>query len=265
MKWQRLAAAICVYAGLTSRIPAAEYRSANFQVTADSAHIAREVAQAAEELRSTLARDWLDQPLETWNSRCSIRVESQKTGGSGWTSYRLLGGNVTRLGIRIQGPPERLLEYILPHEMTHAILVSALGTTLPRWADEGAAMLAESPSERFRQRLLVEQLLANGDLIPLSQILTLNKYPRDHASLKAFYAQSLLLADFLISRGGHARFLTFVKDGQADWDQAIQSHYDFENTNLLESAWSDWIVQTARDRKATVSRKPSANEHAVGD
>jgi hypothetical protein len=82
MKWQRLAAEICVCAGLCSRIPAAEFRSANFQVTADSADIAREVAQAAEELRSSLARDWLDQPLDTWNSRCSIRVESQKTGGS---------------------------------------------------------------------------------------------------------------------------------------------------------------------------------------
>ncbi len=250
MNWKQLAIIVLLPIGLNCPLSAAEFQTVNFQVTAESADIAQEIAESAEQLRSKLARNWLDQPLADWSFRCAICVSDLKAENNGWTSYRLLDGHVTRLGIRLNGPPERLLEYVLPHEVTHAILVSASGTMLPRWADEGAAMLAESAPERLRQRLLVEQLQSSGDLIPLSKILKFTEYPREYPQLQAFYAESLVLTDFLISRGGHARFLLFVKDGQTDWDRAIKQHYQLDDANALESAWKSWIVQTTRKRKA---------------
>jgi len=36
-----------------------------------------------------------------------------------------------------------ILKRVLPHEVTHAVLMLHFGRPIPRWADEGAAVLAE--------------------------------------------------------------------------------------------------------------------------
>ena len=127
---------------------AAEYQTQHFEVVADSVTVARDIGEAAEQSRSTLARSWLNRPLHEWNFRCRIEVDCREKEGSGWTNYRSAAGSVIHIGIEMQGSPERLMDYVLPHEITHAILVTALGKALPRWADEGAAMIAEAQSEQ---------------------------------------------------------------------------------------------------------------------
>jgi hypothetical protein len=232
--------------GLATSTFAARFQTANFVVTADSPVVAKAVAEEAEKWRAALAKHWLKQPLKDWPESCQIEVSTHRTGGSGWTSYGKLGGKTRPVGIQMQGPPDRLLEYVLPHELTHAVLVSALGEAMPRWADEGAAMLSESESQKLRQSLVARQLVDTGELIPIRQLIQMAEYPESKSRLHAFYAQSLTLTEFLISKGGHARFLEFVHDGRSEnWDLALSRHYQWESVEALQGAWSVWVHKNA--------------------
>jgi hypothetical protein len=232
--------------GVPTSAFAAKFQTANFEVTAESPEVAKAVAEEAEKWRATLARHWLKSPIEDWPEVCQIEVRIRRTGGSGWTSYEKLGGKLVGVGIELQGPPERLLEYVLPHELTHAVLVLALGEAMPRWADEGAAMLSESDSQKLRQKLLVKQLVQSGNAIPARQLLEMADYPASKSRLHAFYAQSQTLTEFLIARGGPRQFLKFVRDGRDEsWDLALSRHYKWENIEAMEGAWSEWLQKNA--------------------
>lgn len=249
MKWMIRTGSALMAWGIAWSLPAATYRSANFEVTADSADLAREIALEAEKWRATLASRWLNRPLAKWDDSCRIDVTTRLTGGTGWTDYHFLGGRLVRVGIRLEGPGERLLEYVLPHELTHAVLVTALGEALPRWADEGAAMLSESQSQKHRHRLRAHQLLKTGKLIPLGELLNTAEYPAKKSQLHAFYAESFTLCEFLIIKGGAVRFLEFVKDGHAEgWDRAILRHYKLQNAQALERAFSDSLQARIENR-----------------
>jgi hypothetical protein len=233
--------------GVATSAFGAEFQTANFVVTADSPTVAKAVAEEAETWRATLAKHWLEKPLKDWPETCRIEVSTHRTGGSGWTSYETFGGKTVPVGIQIQGPPDRLLEYVLPHELTHAVLVSALGEAMPRWADEGAAMLSESESQKHRQTLVAKQIVDSGEMIPVRQLLQMAEYPESKSRLHAFYAQSLTLTEFLIARGGRAQFLKFVQEGQSEsWDVALSRHYPWDNVEALEGAWSEWIQKSAK-------------------
>ena len=46
------------------------------------------------------------------------------------------------------------------------------------------------------------------------------------------------MSEFLVRRGGRAKFLEFVAQGQDDgWDKAAQNQYGYESVEGLESAW----------------------------
>ena len=248
-KWMIRAGSVLMALGFAWSLPAATYRSANFEVTADSAELAREFALEAEKWRATLARRWLNQPLAKWDDVCRIGVTTRLTGGTGWTDYHFLGGRLVRVGIRLEGPSERLLEYVLPHELTHAVLVTALGEALPRWADEGAAMLSESKSQKHRHRLRAHELLKAGNLIPLGELLETADYPAEKSQLHAFYAESFTVCEFLINKGGPVRFLQFVQDGHTDgWNRAILRHYKLQDAEALERAFSDSLQARIENR-----------------
>lgn len=236
--------------GVATSLSAAKFQTANFEVTAESSHLAQEIAQEAERCRTVLSRHWLDSPLTNWGFCCRIHVQSRKTEGTGWTTYKFRGETVTRADIRLQGPKDQLLEYVLPHELCHAVLVMAMGKPMPRWADEGAAMLSESESQKLRQRLLVEQLVRAGKVIPIAELLRIDEYPNDDSELHAFYAQSLTLSEFLIENGGRRRYLQFAQEGHLQgWDRSLDRHYQWKNCETLQEVWSQWVLKQAKTRQ----------------
>ena len=48
---------------------------------------------------------------------------------------------------QITGPKERLLNSVLPHEITHTVFAHYFKQPVPRWADEGGAVLSEDEIE----------------------------------------------------------------------------------------------------------------------
>ena len=117
----------------------ASHRTENFLVTAPTDRFAKTVAESAERYRRELAVEWLGHELPPWRDKCPIQVHvGPQYGAGGTTSFMFQNEAPFGWTMSIQGSPERILDSVLPHEVTHTIFATHFGCPLPRWADEGA-------------------------------------------------------------------------------------------------------------------------------
>ena len=111
-------------------------RSQHFVVTAATPQLAREVCEAAERFRHDLALEWLGRELPPWKDMCPIKVQvGPQLGAGGATCFTFVNGEPRDWSMEIQGSRERILDSVLPHEITHTIFATHFGRPLPRWAD----------------------------------------------------------------------------------------------------------------------------------
>jgi hypothetical protein len=222
----------------------ATYATPNFAVTAPSAEFAKQCADTAEYCRAQLAREWLGQTLRPWFRPCKVHVTVGQIGAGGATTFTFALGEVYGWNMNIQGTPERILDSVIPHEVSHTIFASYFRRPLPRWADEGAATLVEHESERRRQQALLHQVFHSPRRIPLQTLLSMKEYPSDMQGVLTLYAQGYSLADYLVQSGGKARYLSFLQfaHDHNNWNQAIQTHYGLPSVASLEDRWSSWVI-----------------------
>jgi hypothetical protein len=242
------AAASC---GTTSL--AAGYRTANFLVDAPTEALARKIGDAAEQYRHTLALEWLGSPLPRWSRPCPIKAQvAPHLGAGGATSFVFDRGEVFNWTMTIQGSEERILDSVLPHEVTHAIFASHFRRPLPRWADEGACTTVEHPVERARQHRLLIEFLTTQRGIAFPDMFAMREYPADVLPL---YAQGYSLARYLIDRGGRHKYVAFLAEGLAseDWSAALRTHYGVPTVAQMQLVWLDWVKQGCPAPPATIA------------
>jgi RNA polymerase sigma factor (sigma-70 family) len=211
------------------------YRTANFLVEAPTASIAKRIGEAAEHHRKEQALLWLGKEMPNWPEPCPLRVKVTVAGTGGATSFQYRDGKVVGQNMHLEGPLDRLLASALPHEVTHAVLAHSFGRPLPRWADEGGALLAEDEQEQRRHDKVLQEIVDSGRAIPLRRLLALQDFPED---VMAFYAESYSVTRFLVDASDRQTFLAFVAQGSRDgWDRAVKTHYGYSNVEELERAW----------------------------
>ena len=235
---------------------AASHRTANFLVSSDDPLLARQVAEEAERYRHQLAISWLGQELPRWQDICPIQVAAGKRlGAGGQTSFTFEGGRPGHWQMFVQGSRQRILDSVLPHEITHTILASHFGRPLPRWADEGASTTVEHISERRKQQHLLVQFLTNDRGIPFHRMYRIKEYPQD---VRPLYAQGYSLARYLVSHGGRRRFVDYLETGMegGDWDLATREHYGLSNLSQLQLAWNSWVQRGCPSPEKTLPRDP---------
>ena len=221
----------------------AKHVTPNFEVEAPTAAIAEKVALTAERCREELAIEWLGYTLPNWSKPCHVRVRVGQIGAGGATTFSFGGGEVFGWDMTVQGSLERILDSVIPHEVSHTIFACHFRRPLPRWADEGAATIAEEESERRRQQKLAEEVMPSKRRIPLRELLSITEYPKNMQHVLTLYAEGYLLADFLIQKGGKSRFLAFMQDAhESGWDASLRKHYEEESVESLESKWSQWVI-----------------------
>lgn len=229
-----LAAALVVSLG-------AGYRTTNFIVEAPTAELAEKIGKMAETYRRELAIDWLGSALQDWPSPCPIHAQvAPQLGAGGATSFMFDRGTVFGWQMNIQGSEERIIDSVLPHEVTHTIFASYFRRPLPRWADEGACTTVEHKSERGKQERMLIDFLKTGRGIAFSQMFVMTEYPQDILPL---YAQGYALARLLIDQKGKKEFLSYLKDGMSsdDWTSVTERHYGFKSLAVLQNSWLEWI------------------------
>ena len=232
----------------------ARQRSANFIVETPDPNFARQVSQAAEKFRHDLAIEWLGKAMPNWSQPCVMGVQvGQQLGAGGSTTFVFDRGEVFGWRMSIQGSRERILDSVLPHEITHMIYASHFRQPLPRWADEGGATSVEHASERTKHRNMLNQFLSTGRGIALGEMFAMTEYPHD---IMPLYAQGYSLAEFLIQNGGRRKYVEFLGDGlqSDDWRGAVERYYGIQNLSQMQNTWLAWVRQGSPLRPAVKSK-----------
>jgi hypothetical protein len=230
---------------------AAAYRTKNFTVDAPTPQLAKEIGDTAERCRRELAVEWLGRDLANWSQPCPIKARvAPHLGAGGATSFIFDGGRVFGWKMDIQGSRERVLDSVLPHEVTHTIFASHFRQPLPRWADEGACTTVEHRSEIAKQERMLIDFLKTRRGIPFSDMFAMKEYPHDVLPL---YAQGHSLAQYLIAQRGKRAFLNFLADGMQDenWPRALRAHYEFDHLLALQNSWLGWVRSGRPDIQPT--------------
>lgn len=221
----------------------ASYRTPNFIVEAPSQQMAQQIGQTAEKYRRELAVEWLGKSMPNWSQPCPITAQvGDHLGAGGATSFVFEHGDVFGWRMTIQGSLVRILDSVLPHEVTHTIFATHFRRPLPRWADEGACTTVEHPSEKQKQHTMLIEFLHTNRGIAFNRMFAMKEYPHDVMPL---YSQGYSVARFLVAQGGKRKFLDFLADGMADenWSRATRKYYGIQNLDTLQHTWLAWVRQ----------------------
>jgi hypothetical protein len=221
----------------------ASYRTPNYVIQTADPRLAETFGQAAEKFRHDLAIEWTGEAMPKWSQPCVITITvGPNLGAGGATTFMFDRGEVFGWRMNIQGSAQRVLDSVLPHEITHMVFATHFRAPLPRWADEGGATSVEDISERTKHKKMLVQFLRSGRGIAFNQMFAMTEYPADVMPL---YAQSQSLVDFLIQQGGRRRFVAFLDEGMKDsqWAAAVHHHYGIQDLGTLQNTWLAWVAQ----------------------
>jgi hypothetical protein len=205
--------------------------------------LAETFGKAAEKLRQELAISWTGKAMPDWSQPCPVTVQvAPNLAAGGATTFLFQGGDVYGWRMTIQGSAERVLDSVLPHEITHMVLASHFRSPVPRWADEGAASTVEHASERAKHSRALIEFLQTHRGIAFNRMYAMTEYPQDILPL---YAQGYSLSEFLIQQGGRQRFVAYLGDGMRDnqWAAATVRHYGISDLGALQTTWLAWVTR----------------------
>lgn len=225
-----------------------------------------------ETLRDELTQKWLGKGKRTrWTPKCDIVLHGtfkdylqsvpggKYTAGSTMLEFNATGVALRRVDVRADQPG--WLAGAMAHELTHVILADAfVDREIPRWADEGMAVLADPHSKRsLHQQDLNEAIKANATF-RVVEILTMADYPPAERTA-AFYGQSVSLVKFLVERGTPDQFVQFVRQAtEQGYDAALRETYKIDGVQDLESKWRRDLDSPAGSTEIT-SEPPRVPPH----
>ncbi|MFL5341627.1 MAG: RNA polymerase sigma factor [Gemmataceae bacterium] len=229
-------------------VTAAKMASKNFVVTGAPLATCNRILLSAEMFRARIAKQWLGKELPDWPRRCPIAVTLNAAAPASATTFNFGAAPELTMHMTLSGSFDRVYGTCLPHEVTHTILADHFRQPIPRWADEGAALLSEPEEEGQHYHNQTVALLKDGRAIRLASLFGMKDYPSDVGTL---YAQGHSVTRFLVERKDRPAFLEFVKIGMKDgWEAAAKKVYDLSSLTELEQAWLDSLrSEAARDKR----------------
>ncbi|MFI5181448.1 MAG: peptidase MA family metallohydrolase [Thermoanaerobaculia bacterium] len=155
---------------------------------------------------------------------------------SGYTDG--VSNTVVLLPERTPSYPDGGLEDVLAHEVAHVLIYRAsAGRRIPRWFNEGVAMLA-SRSWRLRDETQLALTLLSGDKVPLYGLDDL--FEKDRWQVERAYALSGALVQDLLDRYGSglpAALLSRVAQGLS-FDEALRRTTGATLSDVGDAFWA---------------------------
>ena len=195
---------------------------ANFRIFHADARLAEKAAEAAESVRAAQAKRWGSAALQKpWTPRCEIylyptgKAFAEATGqpetSPGFSTMESNGNRITVRRVLLRADHPRLLAAILPHEVTHVVVADLfIVQQIPRWADEGIAVLAEPSTEQNLRAADLQESLSAGQVFELRKLMSTDTPDAKDWSL--YYAQSVSLTRFLVEQGTPEQLIQFVRE-----------------------------------------------------
>ncbi len=171
-----------------------------------------------------------------------------------------LRGRIRIRRIDVRAVDSDWLAAALPHEMTHVVLADRfVGRTLPRWIDEGAAILADPEEKRLRHKEEMWGALSNRSAFRVVELLTLEDYPAAHR-WGTFYGQSASVVEYLVAQKSPADFVRFVDLAlEKGYDASLRQVYGIAGIAELEQHWNAHAPSPSR-----ASSRPAAPFNPAG-
>jgi hypothetical protein len=239
--------------------------TANFRIFHQSPEMAERAARVAEQTRTLMQQKWLGATGAPWNPRCDLYLYptaadyTRLTGqcnSPGHSTLRLEGGRLVVRRIDLHCDDANLLTAVLPHETTHVVLAGEFGEQLlPRWADEGMAVLTEPRDKVDRHLQNLARSRQERQLYHLQDLVRFDDYPREPRSIGVFYAESVSLVDYLCSLRGPQTFTLFMHDGfRYGYEKALERNYGMRSFAELEQRWEQFALQERPNPTGLVDR-----------
>lgn len=214
---------------------------------------ARRLAECCEAWRSRLRKTWIsNSDAADWVPKCEVTVHPDRLAYNtalnrpgdvsvGSTMMNFDQGRTVLRRIDVRADASDWSNAALPHELTHVVLGERFGGhALPRWADEGIAMLSESP-EKHRERLTnLREILNRRQSMRLEDLVATNRLPAAQMR-NAFYGQSIALTSLLVRQSTPAQFADFIELSQREgFERALKSRFGIDGFSALNREWDRW-------------------------
>jgi hypothetical protein len=153
----------------------------------------------------------------------------------------------------------------LPHELTHVVLADRFTTRrIAPWADEGIAMLSESPEKRTRRLTALRRAAATGATYTVRGLMGVQTCP-EPAMRTAFYGQSVALVSLLLEWGTRKQLLEFAEASQSQGpDAALAAVYGNRPVTELEQQLAGSLSTDRFMHLAGQSATPAALQLRAG-
>lgn len=250
--------------------------TANFTIHHTDPALAEQAAKTAETIRAQQAKRWGSTATRgTWTPRCEIflfptpgefaRMTGQPETSPGFSTMEIQAGRISARRVNLRADHPQLIAAILPHEVTHVVLADLFTQQqIPRWADEGMAVLAEPLSEQVSRTAELTGPLKDGRVFKLSELMAIDYPSADAWSL--YYAQSVSLTQFLVEQGTPEQFVKFVRGAQQKGvEDSLRSVYKIAGFSELENRWQAFARRqvgesTASSRGAGSDTEPTRRQ-----
>jgi hypothetical protein len=251
------------------------HETTNFRIFHSNARVAESAGHTAEAVRTAQAKKWGSQAAaKPWTPACEIYLypdgkalaaaTQQPETSPGFSTMTSNGAQVVARRVNLRADHPQLLAAILPHEVTHVVLADIFtARQIPRWADEGLAVLAEPHSEQQLRWAELQEPLESGRLFELNKLMGMD-YP-DPKNWSLYYAQSVSLTRFLVEQGPPESFIRFVLDShQKGTEAALQDSYQIKGFAELQERWKAYARRqvatlTASSRDAADRSSPTTS------
>ena len=239
--------------------------TANFVIYHRDPALAEEVAQLSERARMASQDTWFrDEASPDWAPKChmylyptgqeysmatNVGVESP-----GHSSVINNAGTIEKREVHLRADDPTMKYAVLPHEVTHVVLAGRFGTSsLPRWADEGMAVLTEPVDKQDAHLANLSRTHAMGRAYTCGQVMTMAQYPPGDR-MRDFYAHSVGICRYLVERHGHDKLVEFLRLSlqTGNYEQSLKQIYGMGSFTDLEREFRGF-VSTIGTRPASVA------------
>lgn len=236
--------------------------SANFRVLHNQTQeLAAQAARIAERTRAEMQAKWFGSADRPWSPKCDVylhanaqdyhRLTHVPTASPGHSKVEMDSGRLLSRQVHVRCDHPNMLTAVLPHETTHVVLAGGFtDVPIPRWADEGIAVLTEPREQIDRHLRNLSKHYQDGTLFSVRELVEQTyqpqqeKYP-EARRIGAFYAQSISLVEFLTNLNGPQTLTAFIRDGlRQGYEPALQRHYGIRDFNDLQQRWMQHAFRT---------------------
>jgi hypothetical protein len=215
-------------------------------IAQQASQYAHDVLQAAEQLRSEIALEWVGEELPDRQGRTIVCIEFASDRDVGLT-WAIDDPRRRFHSLTLTTSPELAMGTTLAHEMVHVVLATRYPhpQRLPPWLEEGIAGRYDDEARKWKRQQQIAAFVAARQWPRLSKVLSAD---RIHGTDRCSYAVATSLTGFLLSRDDNKpKLLAFGHyGGQHGWDIALRKYYGIPNVDALQLLWQQELLNRGR-------------------